>query len=50
MCLTKMNNLTYSRNMWIIINATYITQIKRGYIKDDKIKHISSKLFYKHKF
>ena len=31
-------------------NTTYITQIKGGYIKGDRIKHISLKLFYTHNF
>ena len=29
-------------------NTTCITQIKRGYIKGDRTKHISPKLFYTH--
>jgi hypothetical protein len=29
-------------------NATCITQLKGGYIKGDKIKHISPKFFYTH--
>jgi len=29
-------------------NATCITQLRGGYIKEDKIKHISSKFFYMH--
>ncbi|QHN81506.1 Putative reverse transcriptase [Arachis hypogaea] len=29
-------------------NSTYIHQLKEGYIKGNKIKHISPKLFYSH--
>ena len=29
-------------------NATCLAQIKGGYIKGDRIKHISPKLFYTH--
>jgi hypothetical protein len=29
-------------------NATCITQLRGGYIKEEKIKHISSKFFYMH--
>ena len=29
-------------------NATYIAQIRGGYIKGDRTKHISPKFFYTH--
>ena len=29
-------------------NAAYVAQVKGGYIKVDKTKHISSKFFYTH--
>jgi hypothetical protein len=30
-------------------NATYITQIQSGYVKNNVTKHITPKLFYSHK-
>ena len=61
MCMTKVNDSTYLRNMWttsIKCNATKlyednvacIAQIKGGFIKGDKTKHISPKFFYSHEF
>ena len=29
-------------------NAAYVAQVRRGYIKGDKTKHISPKFFYTH--
>ncbi|KAL0553874.1 hypothetical protein IC582_007778 [Cucumis melo] len=43
--------LSFSKNLPTILfedNTACITQIKGGYIKGDRTKHISPKLFYKH--
>ena len=44
MC-TILNPTTLSKD-----NIAYIAQIKLGYIKGDKIKHISLKFFYTHEW
>ena len=43
--------MTLINNSPIIIyedNAAYVAQVRRGYIKGDKTKHISPKFFYTH--
>ncbi|KAL5567269.1 hypothetical protein UlMin_030433 [Ulmus minor] len=52
MCVVEINNSTtcglpVSKDPTILYedNATYITQIKEGYIKSDRTKHIPSKFF-----
>ena len=43
--------LTLKKNIPIILyenNAACITQLRGGYIKGDRTKHISSKLFFTH--
>ena len=60
MCLVEISNSTYSWELWIIINhksptilyednAACITQIRGGYIKGDKNKHIALNFFYTYK-
>ena len=59
MYMTKINNSTYQRIMWISFikdnpptlfedNVTCIAQIKGGYIEGNRTKHISPKFFYTH--
>ena len=45
--------LSSNKNLLTILyedSTTCIVQIKRGYIKRDRIEHISQKLFYTHDF
>ena len=58
MYLAKISDSTYSRKGWSSVtdsptilyenNAACITQIRGGYIKGDRTKHISPKFFYTH--
>ena len=59
MCLVEVSNLTRTRGLWFIYqenNATIIyeeniaciAQLKEGYIKGDRTKHMSPKFFFTH--
>ena len=60
MCLGKINDLLYSKNSGLSStgenppitlyedNMACITQLKEGFIKRDRTKHISSKFFFIH--
>ena len=59
MCLVKIHDSKHSRDLWFIFwkmiptilyedNSACIAQLKEGYIKGDRTKHISSKFFFTH--
>ena len=59
MCIVKISGTPHSECMWLPLitsisttiyenNAACIEQIKEGYIKGDRTKHISSKFFFTH--
>ena len=59
MYLAQINDTTHLGNVWFALrkkiptivyedNAACIAQMKEGYIKGDKTKHISPKLFFMH--
>ena len=58
MCVVKVCNPTYSKNYGLLArkiapivlyeNNTCIAQLKKGYIKGDRTKHISPKFFFTH--
>ena len=58
MCVVKVYDTSHSREMWLECdkvpttlyedNAACIAQLKGGFIKGDRTKHISPKLFYTH--
>ncbi|KAF8093520.1 hypothetical protein N665_0383s0145 [Sinapis alba] len=59
MCMAKANDTSYPSSMWVSDakepptvlyedNATCIAQLKDGYIKGDRTKHILPKFFFTH--
>ena len=49
--IRKLSNLSFIKDKLIILhenNATCVAQVKGGYIKGDRTKHISTKLFNAH--
>ena len=49
--IKKTCGLSFNKNLLTLLfedNIAFIAQIKGGYIKGDKTKHISPKLFYTH--
>ena len=46
--LLSIDTITNSPTIIYENNAAYVAQVKGGFINGDKIKHISSKIFYTH--